>query len=238
MPAFRVIKYQGAIFTPDLSISNSFAILKVIVDLLGEKLQGDPMILPIPQDAPAEIPRMQFTSQDKKWILTMSLARTDLIFVDPSTLEPDGMDVEEFSCLCSNFFSNLKEKLNIRVQRLAFVTDRASQNDQAADLVVKKFCKDELAQDGKPFNNVNNFEIHSLKSYDWKGYSLNSWVRIKASDLRIKEEVVPALVVQNDMNTLPLDKDSGRDFSPEEIRTFFREIPVHLLNILKKYGFE
>mgnify|MGYP001162006701 CR=1 FL=1 len=238
MPAFRVIKYQGAIFTPDLSISNSFAILKVIVDLLGEKLQGEPMILPIPQDAPAEIPRMQLTSQDKKWILTMSLARTDLIFVDPSNLEPDDMDVQEFSGLCSAFFSKLKEKLNIRVQRLAFVTDRASQNEQAADLIVKKFCKDELAQDGKPFNNVNNFEIHSLKSYDWKGYSLNSWVRIKASDLRIKEEVVPALVVQNDLNTLPLDKDSGKDFSQEEIGTFFREIPAHLLDILKKYGFE
>lgn len=238
MPAFRVIKYQGAIFTPDLSISNSLAILKVITDLLGEKLQGDPMILPIPQDAPAEIPRMQFTSQDKKWILTMSLARTDLIFVDPSTLEPDDVNAEEFSELCSNFFSNFKEKLDIRVQRLAFVTDRASKNDQASALIVKKFCKDELAQDGKPFNNANKFEIHSLKSYEWNGYSLNSWVRIKASDLRINEEVVPALVVQNDLNTLPLDKDSGRDFSREEIMTFFREIPTHLSDILKKYEFE
>ena len=237
MPDFRVIKYQGSIFTPDLSISNSLVFIKVIAELLGEKLKGNPSVLPIPQDAPANIPRMQFISHDKKWILTISLARTDLIFVDPSISNPVDVNVEEFSGLCSNFFINYKEKLNIRVQRLAFVTDRVSPDDQAASFIVKKFCKDELAQDGKPFNNLHKFEIHSLKTYDWRGYHLNSWVRIKASDLQAGK-IVPALVVQNDLNTLPSGKESDRDFSQEEIKKFFLEIPEHLSGILKKYEFE
>jgi len=161
-----------------------------------------------------------------------------LIWIHPSTTEPADVKVEEFSGLCSDFFSNYKEKLNIRVQRLAFVTDRASQNNQAAQFIIKKFCKDELAQDGKPFNNVHKFEIHSLKSYDWKGYHLNSWVRIKASELVIEGNNIPALVVQNDLNTLAVVNDPDRDFSQEEIKTFFLEIPAHLQGILKKYEFE
>lgn len=237
MPVFRVIKYQGSIFTPELSISNSLVFIKVIAELLGEKLKGIPSVLPIPQDAPAEIPRMQFTSHDKKWRLTISLARTDLIFIDPSISNPVDVNVGEFSGLCSNFFINYKEKLNIRVQRLAFVTERVLPDDQAANFIVKKFCKDELTQDEKPFNNVNKFEIHSLKTYDWKGYHLNSWVRIKASVLKTGR-IVPVLLVQNDLNTLPSGKESGRDFSQEEIRKFFMEIPEHLCGILKKYEFE
>lgn len=234
MPEFRVIKFQGSIFTPDLVISNSLKFMNTVGELQGEVLQGNPTALPIPQDAPAEIPRFQFVSQDGKWILTISLVRTDLIFFDPSTSGQVGIDVETFTKKCSNFFSNYKEKLDLRVQRLAFVTERIFPDDHASNFIIGKFCRDDLAREGKPFNNVSQFELHSLKKYDWRKYRLNSWIRIKSVELKT-DKTVPCLFLQNDLNTLSIDEDPSQDFPREAIDKFFLGINKHLKDILIKY---
>jgi len=239
MPEFRVIKFQGSIFTPDLVISNSLKFMNTVGELQDEVLQGNPTALPIPQDAPAEIPRFQFVSQDGKWMLTISLVRTDLIFFDPSdpsAASQTGIDAETFSKKCSNFFGNYKDKLDLRVQRLAFVTERISPDDNASNFIIGKFCREDMTHEGKPLNNVSRFEIHSLKKYDWASYRLNSWVRIKAVDLKT-DKTVPCLFLQNDLNTLSIDEDPSQDFSRETIDKFFLGINEHLKDILKKYEF-
>jgi hypothetical protein len=239
MTEFRVIKFQGSIFTPDLVISNYLKFMNTVGELQGEVLQGNPTALPMPQDAPAEIPRFQFVSQDGKWMLTISLVRTDLIFFDPSdpsSAGQTGIDAETFSKKCSNFFGNYKDKLDLRVQRLAFVTERISPDDNASNFIIKKFCRADMARKGKPFNNVSQFEIHSLKKYDWRDYHLNSWVRIKALDLKT-DKTIPCLFLQNDLNTLSIDEDPSQDFSRETIDKFFLGINEHLKDILRKYEF-
>lgn len=240
MLEFRVIKFQGSIFTPDLVISNYLKFMNTVGELQGEVLQGDPTILPIPQEAPAEIPRFQFVSQDGKWMLTISLVRTDLIFFDPSDPSSTGqvgIDAEIFSKKCSEFFGNYKDKLNLRIQRLAFVTERISPDDNASNFIIEKFCRADKTQEGKPFHNVHRFEIHSFKKYNWGDYHLNSWVRIKAADLKT-DKILPCLFLQNDLNTLSLEEDPSQDFSRKAIDEFFLGINEHLQDILRKYEFE
>jgi len=239
MPEFRVIKFQGSIFTPDLVISNYLKFMNTVGELQGDVLQGNPTALPIPQDAPAEIPRFQFVSQDGKWMLMISLVRTDLIFFDPSdpsSAGQTGIDAETFSKKCSNFFGSYKEKLDLRVQRLAFVTERIFPDDNASNFIIEKFCRDDLARDRKPFNNVSQFELHSLKKYDWRNYRLNSWVRIKSVEFKT-DKIVPCLFLQNDLNTLSVDEDPSQDFPREAIDKFFLGINEHLKDILRKYEF-
>jgi hypothetical protein len=239
MHEFRVIKFQGSVFTPDLVISNYLKFMHTVGELQGEALQGNPTVLPMPQDAPAEIPRFHFVSQDGKWTLTISLARTDLIFFDPSdvsTTGQAGMDAEIFSKKCGNFFGSYKEKLDLRVQRLAFVTDRIAPDDHASVSITQNFCRPDKIRRGKPFHNVHRFEIHSLKKYDWGDYHLNSWVRIKAADI-MTDKTQPCLFVQNDLNTLSLEEDPSQDFSGKAIDEFFLGINEHLQDILKKYEF-
>lgn len=241
---FRVIKYQGSIFTPDFVVPNNLLLLNVVSELLGNKeisalfgnpLQWNPIILPIPQDAPAEIPRIQLNSQDNKWSLNISLLRTDLIYTDLAISLPSIIDDSKFSDIAANFLSRYKEKFDIRVQRAAFVCERILPDDHASNFIVSNFCKDELAQEGRPFNNVNEFELHSLKTYKWEDYHINSWVRIMSRDLMF-EKNEPVLLIQNDLNTLSPELDPQRNFSKEEIEMFFQKIPDHLQEILSKYN--
>lgn len=235
MRDFRIVKFLGSIFTPELNITNSLKFLNVVAELLGDKLDGSPVVLPIPQDAPANIPRLQLTSSDNKWTLGMSLERTDLHYQNPSVLDKEIIEIEDFSSISTKFFSEFKRKMDLRVQRLAFITQRISPEKNAAYYIIDKFCKREYYEEkGRPLNNSKRFEIHSLKNYSWEGFRLNSWVRIKSIDYGTTDSI-PVLFIENDLNTLSAAEDSEKKFSAEDIEKYFREIPRHINVILGKY---
>lgn len=234
---YQIVKFLGSVFTPELDITSHLKFLNFAADTLGNKLDGPPTILPELQGAPAEVPRIQLASSDKKWVLSISLARTDLFYFNPSISEEDSIQIEEFSSILYNFFSNYQEQLDLRVQRLAFITERVSLKDQASDYIIDKFCKPEYKQERRPFNNVKKFELHSLKNYPWNTFQLNSWVRIKSIDYKdpARDGVNPVILLINDLNTLSIKEDPEKTFSAGDIKRYFKEIPEHLDSILKKY---
>jgi len=236
MLEFRTVKFQTVSFTPDLNITNSLKIANTVGSILGDLLDGETSILPIPQDAPADIPRIILSSSDKRWKLNISLQRTDLFYNSPPELDGEIVSIKEYSGISSNFFGGYQKELDLRVQRLAFVTDRVAVKDDALDYVLKKFCNKDQIKKGRPFYNAKRFEIHSLKKYDWEDFHINSWVRTKFLPIRTRDnETAPALLVSNDLNTLSTDEDPGAAFAASEIESFFSDIPDHLDEILELY---
>lgn len=232
---FRIIRFLSSIFTPELNITSSIKFVNVAIDLLGDKLEENPTILPVPQDAPSSIPRIQLTSSDDKWNLNISLERTDLSYFSPSISDNETLETEEFSSISSNFFGDFRDRLELAAQRIAFITERILPEKNAPNYVIDKFCKKQFKQKGRPFNNVQQFEIHSLKKYDWEGFKINSWVRIKSMDFKVKETTIPTITIINDLNTLPYSEDPGNRFSSDDIKKYFERIPGHLNEILDKY---
>ena len=236
MLTFKIYKFLAAVFTPDLSEARSARFLNLALELLGKRLDGEPVILPIPQDAPADIPRVLLSSADKKWSLQISLARTNL-FYEPTIEDAVRVSVGEFGSVASSFFRPYQEKLDLRVQRLALVTERISQEEAPASYIVDKFCKKELGQKGGPFSNMRGFEVNSLKRYQWEGFKLNSWVKFRSAHRGTKpEDKFRVIVLQNDLNTLPYDEDPEQEFSPQDIERFFYKTPGHLNEVLEVFS--
>lgn len=233
---FRLTKFMGVIFTPELNISNSLKIANDAFELLGDWLDGSSTVLPIPQNAPAEIPRVQLESRDKKWNLSISLVRTNFIH-STAVEDTEVLTVEEFGTIASNFFRGFKKRNDLRVQRLAFITERIALNTEA-NYIVNKFCKDELSQKGRPFSGIKSFQVHSFKKYSQFGYNINSWVRFKSGDYSTgPESSVPMILMENDLNTFAVKEDPNRSFSLDEIEMFFKQIPNHLRKIVELYSF-
>jgi hypothetical protein len=231
---FRIIKFQGTVFTPNLFIQNPLNFLSIVNELIGDKMNGNTTVLPIPQDAPADIPRIQSTSSDSKWGLNISLTRTDIYYFDPLISNIEGVNIEEFTKIAAQFLSKFQNKMNLMIQRLAFVTERILPEDSASGYLIDMFCKDELKMEGRPFNNVNKFEIHSLKKYAWNDFSINSWVRIKSIDFK-GDKIIPAILLINDINTLPFEQDPKIAFQSSDIEKFFNGVSEHINQILSKY---
>ena len=176
---FKTIKFLAAVFTPELTISNSLRIANTVVDLIGNHVGQEPTILPIEQNAPPEIPRILFKSPESKWSLNISLARTDLFYQpDPFALDT-GISEEEFSAVASSFFSEFQQALEFQVQRIAFVSERLSVQNDALTYIQERFCNEDQIREGRAFYNAERFEIHSMKKYSWEGFNINSWVEQK-----------------------------------------------------------
>ncbi len=236
MLEFGVVKVLGAVFTPEFNITNALKIANVVFGLAGDRLDGEPTMIPIPQDAPAEIPRIILTSSDKLLSVSISPVRTNFEFRVPQEAMVDMIDYQSYYSGMAEFFSKYSEALDLKVQRLGYVTERLIVEDNAISYVLERFCKDNQTQKGRPFYNTKRFEIHSLKSYGWDGFRVNSWVRIKSFPIRIKgQEKKIVLLVENDLNTLPYNEDPGADFSATEISKYFNSIPNHLDQILRLY---
>ena len=229
-------KFLAAVFTPDFTISSSLKIANCVVDLLGKYVGEEPTILPIPKEAPSELPRIVFSSSDKKWSLNISPERTSLFFNISPTSTKEEINADEFSSITSEFFVNYQKALNLRVQRTAFVTERSTIRDDALTFILDRFCKKEQTTKGKPFFNAKRFEIHSFKKYDWESFNLNSWVRLKYAPIKKEDgEIVPAVLVINDLNTYSLNEAPEAAFSEGEIHSFYEKTPQHLGKILKLY---
>ena len=237
MPDFKIVKFLGAIFTPDFNISNSLKIANIAVEILGDKLDGPPNILNIPQNAPPEIPRIMLSSFDKKLNLNVSLSRTNLFSEVMPRIDSEGIDLNEYSSTSSLFFSEFQKELGIRVQRMGFVTERVKFRKDALTYIQERFCNKNQIEKGRPFNNAKRFEIHSLKNYPWQNFNINSWVRVKYVPIVMddRSQIEPVLLVENDLNTLPIEDDAGANFTDSNIRSFFDKAQGEIEEIINLY---
>jgi hypothetical protein len=237
MPDFQIKKFLGSIFTPDFSMTNALKVASEAYEIIGDSFDGEPTILPVPQDAPVDIPRIILRTSDNIYHINISLLRTN--FLAQLSPVPDSglIDIDNISSMAARFFSEFKNKLNLRVQRMGFVTERVDFDQNALSYILKRFCNHEQIEKGRPFHNAKSFEIHSLKKYGWQGYNINSWVRLKIMTIHRQsdERGQPLLLVENDLNTLPRNEDPGADFSDAQISNYFNEANDHINKILQLY---
>ena len=237
MANLRTVKFQGTIFTPELNIANPLKIANIVAELIPDISDGTPTILPIPQDAPSDVPRIIFNSSDKKLSVNISLQRTNLFYEIPPMDADNEIDIDKYAKISSVFFVGLKKKMDCRVQRIALVTDRIEYREDALEYILNKFCRENQIGNHRPFHNAKRFEIHSHKKYGWEDYNINSWVRLKFLLVKMKDsgEMKSTIFVQNDINTLSIDENPDEDFNKDKIEKFFQKAPGHIREILSLY---
>ncbi len=225
---------MGSIFTPEFSFTDSLGLLNLFQNLSGERFNGNLISTGIPQDAPAEIPRMILNSKDKVWKLEVSLERTNIVFNRIADLSISPPNIQNFVNFVTDVFKSYKSKTNIRVQRLALVTEKYHEmpENSPPQFIATTYCKEQYLK--KPFNNPKAFELHSLKKYEWKGFQINSWVRLKSAILSDQAET-SILLVLNDLNTLGREFAESVSFEEQDIGRFFTNAPDHLNEILNLY---
>jgi len=77
---FYVSNLQTAIFITNLDFSNKIGFISQLNQETDNLFDGDPIILPIPNDAPPEVPRIILKSQDDSYTLNLCQNRVDLFY--------------------------------------------------------------------------------------------------------------------------------------------------------------
>ncbi len=222
-------KLQTTVFTPNFTFSTS-EMLKKLLNMEQNIFDGDPFILPLPADAPKEIPRITLDSKDKKYKLEVAPIRIN--FFRNKIDENDEIIPNDVITPAVSLFTQLLDSLGTQCDRIAIVIDRNSIKDDAAKVIASHFCKDNFIKE--PFDQPSEFEIHSLKKYSFlEKFEVNSWVRIRSAHMRYKSGIIqPIINVQQDINTIA---EVTKIYSKEDITIFYEKIYDEFDKILKLY---
>ncbi len=209
---FRILSLQCSIFAPEL-LFNPNKILGNLMSKFSGTFDGNTTVLPLPSNAPKEIPRLILTSSDEKIRLEISEERVNFFRYrdENDTL----IDKNAFFELCSVVYKEYMEFTFAKVARLALISRKFFGNENPGLTLVQNFCKESLLEE--PFNRPENFEIHSHKKYKFDEFNVNSWVRCKSAALQADK--TPIILVEQDINTIANEIENN-EFSIEEIIKF------------------
>lgn len=219
---FRFNAFQGIIFTPATQISTS-KILSRILEKFADRFDGPPTVLPIPPEAPAEIPRVVLQSADPQWFLEVALTRVNFRWVqmkDEHQLQPI-----EFNRQFIEFVDSFLQVQSLQIGRLALAVNRYVLNENPAALIAESFCKDSLIQ--KAPGGLEAVELHLHQKKKLAGdFDVNEWIRFKSGLLTIPDTPVRKIaLVEQDINT-PGENTAEIAFTIDQVRKFFEAATV------------
>ena len=229
---YSIVKLQGAFFFKPYIPQNSLNLIDYLNKSIGSKFDGDPLILPIPSEAPPEIPRIILRNKDDALSFQLSLIRGDIVLKLPedSTLDQSKKD---FFDLVVKLFAAFIEYTKCDIIRLAYLPTLTYQTDSdASKFLLNNYCADTIKK--KFSENFYAFNLHLLKR--WKendNLKLNRWIRINTK--RSTDAFAPEneFHLDLDFNTWGEEKESGI-FDIKAIEQFFNYTWEETLKIQKE----
>jgi hypothetical protein len=172
----KILKIQTALFTKNLNISDDYAKSEILIEIkkdIAAIFDGNPNIIPIPNDAPAEIPRIILNSKNSSYSCNISLNRTD-VFLNKQE-EPNGDILDKQKENVSKIFNFIKNRGAI-INRIGFVVFYEEENEDNINFIKSNYLKDGILDDLKELVIRYNKEETSLAEIS----NLNNIIEISA----------------------------------------------------------
>lgn len=204
---------QAAIFCSELLISNKEEFIYHVVQETNDFLKGEPTILPIPDDAPPEIPRIILKSKTYPYSCNFCKNRFDFFYKEQrkpdKTLEQVFPD---FQKILDRLTAYVKTSLNIKVMRLGFISNFViGLKESGNKYLLREYLHPNI------FLNPYEIQINVLHKFELGFFKVNRWIKLKP--LRMKNNVKDdrRILIEIDINTL---SEETYDFSPDQIKQF------------------
>jgi hypothetical protein len=228
---FELASCHASVFTPDGGFSVP-RILKQFYPSQEALFDGNPTVLPVPGDAPIEIPRLILESASHEWKAQLSPVRTDVIWSRTKTTRTQ-VALREFFQRAGDVLLEYVGILGSRVARIAGVTTRFCEHQAPGLFLARHFCKERW--DTSPLNRPENFELHAHKRFSLANeFQVNSWARSKTGLMAEDASQKPIVLFEQDINTLA-EETAERDFQKEEIKRFYAAVAKEAEIILELY---
>lgn len=209
--SMEIVALQSAFFVTNVNLSDKLDVANKIKRGLTNILDGDPTVLPVPNDAPLEIPRIILTSKNKTFTCNIAPERIDFVINKSKVTETQlSVNLEEEILKNSETLADLIVKsLRWRVHRLALIS-RFRYKPEAG---VLSFMKNLLSEEFG--DNSAELEIHKLRHLKVDNFKSNHWVRFLSQNSGTVNEFV---LILSDINTLKTEKYS---FNEQSSNLFF-----------------
>jgi len=229
--SFELASCQATVFTPDGGLSVSKIMTKFYSQHAGV-FDGSPIVLPVPQEAPLEIPRIILESTSHEWRCELSPASASITWRRTKATQTP-VELVVFFQKAADILLQYSDVLSARVGRVAGLATRFCEHETPALFLARHFCKNRW--DEAPLNRPENFELHAHKKFLLAGeFQVNSWARNKTGLLAGETAQKPIVLFEQDINTLA-EAVAEKSFQHQEIRRFLAAVATEADVVLRFY---
>ncbi|MDP2649666.1 MAG: hypothetical protein Q8P10_02370 [bacterium] len=227
----KISDLQIAVFTPSLDFSNKILIANSIFEGMPDVFETNPTMLPVPNDAPAEIPRIILKNSNSSYMMNVGLNRFDFYYHDREmvdripTKEVDEIQ-NEAEKMIKLLAKTIKNNIGLKIIRLGFVPTFVNKSDDATQLVRDTFFK--TSKIPKNISEIN-YAIRKKEKVDNSDVN----VGVNGSAYRMpNDELDNKVVVFNiDINTPP---ENPLDLTVDQVVSFYNKAFIYV----KEHGKE
>ncbi len=217
----KIVKLQLALFFQN-PISRPDNLMGGINSSMGNLFDAMPQILPIPADAPLEIPRVQMWSENGKYNCNIACSRVDFI------LNGDFRDEVVWPDLTKDFLAKVKLFITSvfeesKIIRFGFIGNFYIPDKSATTSMTKKYLKIDL-------NSAEEIYLRFNKGSSSHGYNLNNITSINSAIAETNAQTNKGIFIELDVNNIPtvehikpeamlqLIEKQMPSFSPEKVK--------------------
>lgn len=226
----RLDHIQLALFSPGIIILDKLKVASAINDNLLGLFDGDSIILPIPEDAPPEFPRIQMNSKDGRYSLVLAKGRLDFIFRNKEDESEVSLPVPGIFEKFLTIFQYFKENIHAQITRYAIVTNWIIELEKVA---VAEFLLSKYIRSETPITKPYELELHYLNKESIAEFKVNNWTRIKSMRKISEPEQNWFINFNLDINTL---SELAYEMNKESLRRFLEESWNFMKETLKNHS--
>jgi hypothetical protein len=204
MIELSIAQLQIAFFLTTIDLTRPLKVAVAIQDASEELFDADPLMLPIPPDAPADIPRIRLTSNDEHWAFQVTGERLDCFYKPPPDKRETTEKFEEVANkqlrICADIWGILQKQFSVSGKRIGVVSTFIASPENPVETLKSKFILTSNALE--PYE----LHLHALHKISLDNIPINRWTRCMAANLPLEQKPRDALRLQIDINTLPEQK--------------------------------
>lgn len=194
---FRLNQIQLASFLSSIDQSSLIKIASLAINNIAGISNVDPLIIPAPEDAPAQLPRIIIQNETTGWMFQYSHLRYD-IFYSPQQLHYKDFEQAQTVIFQSSrkVFEAFTSDLAVRSNRLGLVANFVVEVDDAAEVIKNKYVKLGIK------THFEETQLHYRVGQQLDNLNVNQWVRLIGRKRPEKNEI-EEIFMQIDVNTIP-----------------------------------
>ncbi len=212
----------------DIALSDRIEVAQNLNKATKNLFSGEQTILPIPDDAPVEIPRIILGDKNKMFHCHISPKRLEFFLRQKKGENKKLEEVQDdFLTQLANIARAVKTELRVKVERMGIVVNSAVFPEESpVDFLMKKFLKSGTIVDPRELN------LNFLHKFALGEFKVNRWHRFRCLSPEGKEtlEEANALLIETDINTV---SEMKYDFSAEQIPAFCSQVFTFVESDLK-----
>jgi len=191
-------------------LTDSLETAKSLRSKLSDKLDGEPVILPVPDDAPSDIPRILLNSKDSKYTCHVSSIRLELSFSEPG-LPKYRLDElrNEYLSLISNTLDVVKDQWKSKISGVGIIIELIALAEDPVAYLKNIYIKDGV------LTAPTQLQVMYMDKLQWDDIQINRGYRLFAGEFRDESGSRHKMVTMYcDINTL---SDEKKDYRKDTI---------------------